>query len=69
MNAFYPPEAQRNNQDGNRFVNFLVHKDRSVSDAILTRTSKFPMLDSAAAAAVLTWRYHTANRNGAPIEY
>lgn len=63
----YPPLSHRLGEEGVTVVGFTIEPDGSVASPEIVTPTAFPSLDAAALAAVKTWRYHPAMRNGRPI--
>lgn len=62
--AFYPDAARKLMQEGDVVVTFTITTDGTVIDPKVARSSGFALLDQAALAAVVTWRYMAAVRDG-----
>lgn len=65
---YYPPIAQRLNQEGEVTVQFHISADGSVSDPSVVQSSGHDLLDQAALRCVPSWRYKPAMANGAAVE-
>ncbi|ALP53516.1 hypothetical protein Tel_10380 [Candidatus Tenderia electrophaga] len=65
----YPRLSKRLREEGVVVLELVVHKDGSVSQVEVQRSSGYPRLDKAALAAVRNWRYVPATRNGEAIDY
>jgi periplasmic protein TonB len=64
---FYPPIAQRLNQEGVTVVSMSISPDGEVSEPKVTESSGHDSLDSAALRCVQSWHYKAAMQNGSPI--
>ena len=60
----YPPEALAHRQEGIVVVRAAVASGGQVSEVSVARTSGFPLLDDAAAAAVKRWEFEPARIRG-----
>lgn len=66
--SYYPPIAQRLNQEGTVRVSFTITPDGSVSDPKVVESSGHDSLDQAALRCVPGWHYKPAMQNGAPVQ-
>jgi len=64
----YPPEALRENRQGRPMVKILVSREGTVLSAEIYTSSGAPSLDSAALAAIRSWRFTPPQRDGMAIE-
>jgi len=64
----YPINAARYNREGWARMSFIVEKDGSVSNVLVTETSGSKDFANAAKSAVLKWQYKPAFENGEPIQ-
>jgi protein TonB len=65
----YPPAAERQRISGVVLLDVLVDENGAVQDVKLVRGIKPDFgLDAAAAAAVRTWRYKPATKNGVRVK-
>ncbi|MEO7368184.1 MAG: energy transducer TonB [Gemmatimonadaceae bacterium] len=55
----YPPEARRLRLEGSGIYAMNIRSDGIVESVAVTKSSGHPILDRAAAAALLKWRYHS----------
>ena len=62
--ATYPELARRASIEGSVVVSYVINEDGVVTDVRLKRSSGFPILDSAACAAVWAYQYAPATRDG-----
>lgn len=63
----FPEEARRSSQEGTVILRIRIDKDGLVHAADIDSTSGHSILDDAAKAAVLTWRYKPATLNHRPV--
>lgn len=66
VDPIYPSIAKAARASGIVIIEAIIAKDGSVRDARVTRSS--PLLDNAALAAVLQWKYTTPTLNGTPVD-
>ena len=66
-NPEYTDRARRKKINGNVVVSFIVTNEGKVRDAIVTRRLDKD-LDQQALAAVRTWRFEPALKDGTPVE-
>ncbi|MEW6989254.1 energy transducer TonB [Colwelliaceae bacterium 6441] len=64
----YPIDAARSNREGWSKLSFVIEKDGSVSNVLVTETSGSKDFDKAAKRAVLKWKYQPALEDGKPIQ-
>jgi len=64
----YPPDALRENRQGRPVVKILVSREGTVLSAEIYTSSGTPSLDSAALAAIRSWRFTPPRRDGVAIE-
>ena len=60
----YPDAARRSNQEGTVVLKIQIDKEGRVTAVQVDSTSGHAILDDAAKAAVLTWRYRPATLKG-----
>ncbi|MBL6938822.1 MAG: TonB family protein [Alphaproteobacteria bacterium] len=65
--SFYPDGARMLMQEGDVVVAFTITAEGTVVDPKVTRSSGYALLDQAALAAVVTWRYTPALRDGKAV--
>jgi protein TonB len=65
--ASYPPRAVELNQQGEVLVRVRLDPEGTAVEIVLHRTSGFPLLDSAAVAAVRRWQFLPAMRDSRPV--
>ena len=63
----YPALAQRRGEAGVVILRVAVTVDGQPASVAISRSSGYPALDDAAAAAVRQWRFVPASSNGAPV--
>jgi len=63
----YPEMARLLDQEGTVFVQALVDLDGSVMKVVIVRSSKFPMLDTAAVMNVSEWKFTPALQHQTPV--
>lgn len=63
----YPEIARLTDQEGTVFVKALVDLDGSIMRVVITRSSGYPTLDSAAVENVVQWRLTPALQNKKPV--
>jgi periplasmic protein TonB len=66
--SYYPPIAQRLNQEGTVTVSFTITPDGHVEDPKVVNSSGHDSLDAAALRCVPSWTYKPAMQNGAPVQ-
>ncbi len=64
----YPPEARRAGQTGDVTVKLFVDAKGDVTDTGIEKSSGYPMLDDAAAAAMKKCRFEPAVKNAVAVE-
>lgn len=62
----YPPLSKRLAEQGKVVISVYIDVDGSPKDVRIKRSSGFERLDQASLAAVRTWRFAPAKRNGIP---
>ena len=65
--SYYPPVAQRLNQEGTILLKLTVGADGEVSNVQVANSSGHDSLDSAAQRCAQGWHYKPAMQNGQPI--
>jgi len=63
----YPEMARLLDQEGTVFVQALIDLDGSVMKVVIVRSSKFPMLDTAAVMNVSEWKFTPALQHEKPV--
>jgi len=63
----YPRRARRRGLEGTTELKILVARDGRVDRIVIARSSGHAILDEAARAAVASWRFSPALRNGVPV--
>lgn len=66
IDAYYPPDAIKNNIQGNVKVRFLIDTAGSVSNTVIETSSGFPVLDSAAIGYLYRSKFIPAKADGKP---
>lgn len=66
ISALYPPEAVKNNIEGDVKVKFLVDTTGNVSSTVIERTSGYSILDSAAIGYLFGSKFIPAKADGKP---
>jgi protein TonB len=65
----YPKHAQREKRVATVVLAYVIRKDGSVGDVeVVSSTGHGCGFEEAAIAAVKSWRYRPATRNGEPVE-
>jgi len=64
---YYPADVRKLGIEGDVFVQIIIGTDGAVHNAQVVTSSGYDVLDQAAVAAVLTWRYVPASRDGVPF--
>jgi len=64
----YPINAARNNREGWARLSYIIEKDGSVSNVLVTETSGSADFARVSKAAVLKWKFKPAIENGKPIQ-
>jgi TonB family protein len=65
VQPIYPDEAREAGMDGTVIVQALVLQDGTVGDTKIVKS--IPMLDAAAVASVMQWRFKPASSKGLPV--
>jgi periplasmic protein TonB len=65
----YPDALRRANIGGTVELQLEIGADGLVKGACVLRSSNHAELDASALAAVRTWRWHPARKDGTPIDY
>jgi len=63
----YAEAARRSRETGVAILEAVIGSDGSVSDLIILKSTREPLLDEAALRAVSQWEYEPATRNGTPV--
>jgi protein TonB len=63
----YPPEAMRRRLQGTVLLHIDVAASGVPTAAVVVRSSGYPLLDDAAVAGVLKWRFNPASRGGQAV--
>jgi TonB family protein len=64
----YPMNAAKNGREGWARLSFVIEKDGSVSNVLVTETSGSRDFAQAAKSAISKWQYQPAFENGEPIQ-
>ena len=64
----YPPSAMREQQEGWVEVSFVIATDGSVKDGRVENANPIRVFNSAALAAIATWKFQPRLENGQPVE-
>ncbi len=65
----YPAEAECNSEGGTTVLRVTIEKDGVPARVAQVQTSGNAALDQAALAAVQTWKFRAATRNGQPVTH
>lgn len=68
----YPDDALDNNWEGKVYLNFVIEKDGTISDVVVTRSSGYKVLDDAASFHIATmppWKPGTQSGQPVRVKY
>jgi TonB family protein len=64
----YPADAKRLGQQGVVHVKLLINSQGTPSNALIAKSSGYPLLDDSAVKTVLTWKFLPAKKDGQTID-